>query len=548
MLRDARTLTDGAELTADVCIVGSGPGGLTVAAHLAGSGRSVIVLETGGEEPDPQIQRLAEGDVVGDPLLNPSTIRHRRIGGNANAWCLKMADGGIGVRHAALEAHDFERREWIPESGWPFDLDHLRPFYERASVTCGCSARPYDADPWERGEAMRWTLDPSIVTSRVFQFGASTSFTQVLRGRIEQDPNSTLLHHATAVEIEVNESGRAAERVRCRQFDGREFTVAATTIVLATGGLANASLLLQSNSRLPNGVGNGNDLVGRYLQDHPLVAGGSMVLARKELWNRSAFYDMRLVDGTSALGHLSVAAEAQRKDHLLGLSAVFFPRPTQRRSVGLDAMKQFVETRSEGHSPAQLMSYGARMLAGADYLPIAAYRKLRWHQSLYPGFGRGGWSEMPTLDRKFVRFEVIHQAEQSPEPTNRVMLGREKDALGCPRLRVEWKFSRSDSEAAARGRRVIAAELLRAGIGTVTLPDDGDLPELGTAAGTAHHIGTTRMHDDPKRGVTDRNARLHEVENVYVAGSSLFPTGAFANPTLTIVALAHRLADHLASR
>ncbi len=546
MLRDGRSLTDGETIETDVCIIGSGPVGLTIASELLGSGRQVTVLETGGDEPEPDLQRLAQGEVVGDPLLDTSVVRHRRIGGNANAWVVKLADGRFGVRYAELERHDFEPRAWIPHSGWPFGLDDLRPYYARAAATCDCGPPSYDPGEWSAPDARPWELDPASASTRVFRFGPRRAFTEELRGSVESDPTATILHHATAVELVLGASGRSVDTVVCRHLDGRQFTVRARRFVLAMGGLENARLLLMSNRRVPTGIGNGNDLVGRFLQDHPIVAGGSLTLSDQTQWARCGFYDMRLMSDVSVLGHLSLGSVAQARLGALGLSASFFPRPSTRRSIGLEAMKQLVERRSAGLvSGRQAVRYGARVAVGADYLAIAAVRKFRWNQSLYPGFGRGGWSTMPDLHRKFRRFEIVHQAEQSPNPDNRVTLSRDVDALGCPKLRVEWRFSRSDSEAAHRGRRVIADAIERAGIGKVELPDDGGLPEFGRAAGTAHHIGTTRMHDDPAHGVTDRDGRLHEVDNVHLAGSSLFPTGGYANPTFTAVALAHRLADRL---
>ncbi len=548
MIRDGREIEDGGLVRAQVCIVGSGPAGLTVAGELARRGAQVVVLESGGEQPDRQIQQLAEATIVGDPLLDTSAVRHRRIGGNANAWSIKMADGRIGVRYAALHAGDFERRDWIPDSGWPFGLAELTPHYVRAQQTCEAGPFAYDAAAWVRGGVGPWPLDADVAEPRVFQFGPSTAFTEAARGTIERDPRSMLIHHATAVRLELDEPGTAIGAVRCRHFDGREFAIEAELVVVAKGGLANARLLLQSNDRRPAGVGNGHDLVGRYLQDHPLVAGGELRLSRSRLWSQSAFYDMRAIDGTSVLGYHTLAPAAQREHRLPAQSVVFFPRPSGRRSAGLDAIKHLNEAWTSNRITESPWRIAARIAAGADFLPIAAYRKLRWGQSLYPGFGRGGWSTMPDLDRKFTRFEVVHQAEQTPERSNRVLLGSDRDALGCPKLRVEWRFSADDSAAAARARRVFATEVARAGIGTITLPDDGDLPAHGTAAGTAHHIGTTRMHDDPRRGVTDRYGRVHELSNLFVAGSSLFPTGGYANPTLTIVALAHRVADHVAER
>lgn len=547
MIRDARE-GDGGSLQTRCCIIGSGPAGLALAADLDRHGVDTLVLESGGDAFDPAPQELAAATVVGDPFIDPRLMRHHQVGGNSNLWSVKLADHRIGVRYTPLDAIDFEARAELGLPGWPFDREHLTHYYERAQVSCG--AGPYDYDPlkWERSLDAAWPLEPATVATKVFQFGPSAAFAVDLRQRLANSTTTTIVHHAHVVDLRLADGHRSVAQVVCRHLDGREFSVTADVVVLATGGLENARLLLMANGQEPAGIGNGNDVVGRFLHDHPLVDGGSLRFADPSLWDRSALYDMRLIDGTSVLGYTSLAPSAMTAQGLLGLSAIFLPRPSERRSRAWAALKEIEQQRAAGRGLRRPVKLLGDLIAGADYLPIALSRKRRYDQSLFHSLGRGGWSTMPELADKFARMEMVHQVEQRPEATNRVVLGTERDALGCPRTEVRWRFSREDAELAGRGRRVIADELQRAGIGTVRLPEDDDLPGYGHAAGTAHHMGTTRMHDDPKRGVVDRNLRVHGVENLFVAGSSVFPSGGYANPTLTIVALSHRLADHLTGR
>lgn len=550
MIRDARTLGAGDVLSALCCVIGAGPAGLALATDLDRAGIATVVLESGGDldHHDPAQQALAEAAVVGDPLIDLSLMRRHQVGGNSSAWSVKMPDGRIGVRYTPLDAVDFEARPRLGLPGWPFDRAHLHPWYERAQVTCGAGPYLYDAQEWERELCTAWPLDPTELDTKIFQFGPAVAIYGERRAQLEMSGHSTLLHHAHVVDLHLNDAHRAVESVTCRRGDGSEFTVAADTVVIATGGIENARLLLLANSQQPAGIGNGHDLVGRYLHDHPLIEGGHLAFGQPSWWSHSALYDMRLVDGTSVLGYTALSPVALQRHGLLGLSATFFPRPSPRRSRTVGALKEAELRRAAGLPITGKVALASDLLAGADYVPVAFYRKWRYQQSLYHSFGRGGWSTMPGLAAKFTRMEIVHQVEQRPEAANRVVLGSTRDALGCPRAEVHWRFSREDATIAARGRRVIAAELERAGVGRVSLPADDDLPGYGSAAGTAHHMGTTRMHDDPTRGVVDRNTKVHGVENLYVAGSSVFPNGGYANPTLTIVAMAHRLADHLSAR
>jgi choline dehydrogenase-like flavoprotein len=134
-----------------------------------------------------------------------------------------------------------------------------------------------------------------------------------------------------------------------------------------------------------------------------------------------------------------------------------------------------------------------------------------------------------------------------PEPTSRVRLGRATDELGLPRLEVDWRLAEGDRDGLARAVEVLADEWGAAGHGLLRVTHQGEGVRTRRLDVGAHHMGTLRMDDDPTRGVVDRHGRVHDVENLYVVGSATFPTPGWANPTLTVVALALRLGDHLAS-
>jgi choline dehydrogenase-like flavoprotein len=152
------------------------------------------------------------------------------------------------------------------------------------------------------------------------------------------------------------------------------------------------------------------------------------------------------------------------------------------------------------------------------------------------------WATDPPPRRYFFKTAM----EQAPNRESRVMLGEERDRLGCARVALCWSLTSLDRRTFDRGHEILHEELRRANVGSLETAfgpaDDAWPPGL---RGARHHMGTTRMHVDPRRGVVDPQCRVHGISNLYVAGSSVFPTGGAANPTLTIVALALRLAEHV---
>ena len=143
----------------------------------------------------------------------------------------------------------------------------------------------------------------------------------------------------------------------------------------------------------------------------------------------------------------------------------------------------------------------------------------------------------------------MYQAEHLPHRSSRVVLATDRDALGMPRLRTQVAFTEQDVRTVEKFHRVLAAQLSATGTGAFHAYDPDLVSQIEDRLthfnSMYHHLGTTRMSASPATGVVDRDCRVHGVDNLYVAGGSVFPTGGYANPTLTVVALALRLADRL---
>ena len=476
---DARTL-DAAVLDADVCIVGAGPAGLTLARELATRERRIVVLESGGRNPDPAAQALSEGTTDGDAYDGPGATRHRQAGGTARSWNTWFGDE-VGAKYVPLDAVDFETRAWWPLSGWPFDRAQLDPYYERAQVLCGLGRGAYRGEEWESPDRPCLGLSPGLLTTGVYQFGPGRLFTAVHLEEIRRARNVLLGLNATVVALGRDPGSRSITHVRAACVTGRTLRVRARLFVLATGGIENARLLLLAG-RL-QGLDDESGLVGRCFMEHPRDASCRLVPADPRLIDRCGLYDFHRGPDGVAMGRLAFTDEARRRHELPAMSITLQPLP----------------------------------------------RELRWRPAEW------------LRTRRVAALGLLINLEQAPDLENRITLGAERDRFDLPRPAIHWRWRALDQRNLDRIHTMVAAELERHGLGRV---------EIGAGAppdpNAHHHMGTTRMHRDPRRGVVDEHARVHGIANLFVAGSSVFPTSGFANPTLTIVALALRLADHLA--
>lgn len=544
MLIDACTLPKHHVVETDVCIIGSGPAGITIARELLGKQVEVCVLESGGLDADPQIQALTQAETTGDPQMSLFLSRYRQVGGNSNRWAIKIGNGQMGVRYAPLDAIDFEQRDWLPYSGWPFSRAQLNPYYERAQAVCKAGVLDYEADRWESEQTPRLPLTPDRFTTTMFQFGPRDVFAQEYRQTLAQANNITLYYNATVVELVANDAAKVVNRVRVTNLQGSRFTVAAKVFILAQGGLENARLLLASKQQQTCGLGNQHDLVGRFFMDHPLVGGGMFKPSSPKLFDKMALYDLRRVNQVPVLGKLTPAKALMQQEQLLNVGVLLFPRPNLRQFEAIASFKHILESLAAGSLPDQIPQHLLKTLQGLDYVALASYLAAKHRQSLLHGFGRGGWSDLADNQRRFKLFQLFYQVEQSPNPNNRLTLSADRDLLGCQKLELHWRWNELDASSIRRTHALLTAELARSGLGELSLEDPTREPQVLTG-GVAHHMGTTRMHGDPRQGVVNENCQVHGIDNLFVAGSSVFPTGGYANPTLTIVALSLRLADHI---
>lgn len=504
MLADARSLPDQSQIETDVCIVGAGPAGITVARELNGQPFRVCIVESGGKRPDVATQSLSRLVFDGSELMPDARERRRQFGGNANLWRVGRRPIRSLVRYLPLDEVDFAVRPWVPHSGWPFTRSTLDPYYARAHEAAGLGTYAYD--PPDRPQPL--PLDGQVRTS-VEWFGTGRPFTRDALGEFRRSANLTVLLHASGGFLHEASDGGRIERLHIDCLNGRRHTVTAEVFVLAAGGIENPRLLLLSNERSPAGIGNAHDLVGRYFMDHFHVL-GTLVPSDRALLDKAGLYDVRALPDGRVMGcKLNVTPAVMERERLLN------------SALKLDA----------------------RILSRPLSAFASTYARLMVkHRQLRPSYF--GWSELAAPMQRFAEFATHLQIELAPVPSNRVTLSAERDRLGRPLPSVHWRWDELSRRSVQGAASILAESFARAGLGRLELPLE-DPPPLPNALGINHHMGATRIHTDPKQGVVDANCRVHGVSNLYVAGSSVFPTGGYANPTLTIIALAIRLGDRL---
>jgi choline dehydrogenase-like flavoprotein len=548
MISDARNIVRGTTIETDVCIIGAGAAGITLALELLGSGLRIMLLEAGGTAEEPRTQALYEGEVADASLHSPpDKYRQRRFGGSTTIW---------GGRCVPFDPLDFEARSWIPHSGWPVRYQDVAAHYPKANAICEAGDPIYDAQhavPGGMRPVLRDFAPVDFTTDRIERFSCPTDFGRRYRDRLAAAPSVRVLLHANCTRLIASADGGRVERAVVQTLSGNQFHVAATRFVLAAGALEATRLLLASRDVHAQGIGNGRGLVGRHYMCHIAGTIGTLRIDRPSdhVWQG---YE-RAGDGVYCRRRISLTEATQRRE-AIG-NAVFrlhHPRiPDPRHRTGaLSAI--FLARRLISYE------YGKRLVTDQ---PIGSHEWLRHVANVgigAPETSRFLWHWMRDrvfAERKFptviVRprenlFSLDFNAEQAPNLDSRVRLGEQTDALSMPRLFIDWRYSETDVRTVATAFRLLQQEVARSALGELTVdPDETDVEAVIRRDGAygGHHIGTTRMSSDPATGVVDVNGRVFGMHNLYVAGSAVFPTSSQANPTLTIVALAIRLAHHI---
>jgi choline dehydrogenase-like flavoprotein len=522
VILDGREVPNGGVLAADVCVIGGGAAGITMALQLAGKSTSVIILESGGLNPDVATQSLYKGEITGLPNYPLEACRLRYFGGSTGHW---------GGWCRPFDPIDFEQRSWVPGSGWPIAYEELAKFYPRAHEICHVSDMNYDPAGWDLSATPPFPLSGSSVETKLIQFSLPIRFGTVYRPVVEQMKNVRVFLHTNATSIDLSANAKRVDQVSVAVLNGNRFSVRAKHYVVATGGIENARLLLASNQVRTAGVGNAHDQVGRYFMDHiQLDSAQVLPIARNldfTLYQTDSRHSLRRSMHPGAppigvMGYLKLSEEAQRQARTLNYSACVY------QSYWLDYFLHSDNPDNRDKSLWRITSDAVETV----------WKNLRVASSMalerLPGRGKHPF------------YKIMATQEQAPNPDSRVLLSRTRDALNIPHAELHWELLDVDRYTLMEALRQIAIAFGTSHLARLNVPMDFTKQALPTyMRGSWHHYGTTRMSDDPRTGVVDRDCKVHDVANLFIAGCSVFPTSGNGNPTLSIVAMTARLAEHL---
>lgn len=557
MILDARAdVESDTELSFDLCIIGAGPAGLTLALELASLGIRICVLEAGGNSFSKVSQDFFRGAVNGTQREEQlHSYRYRRLGGTSTAW------GGRCLRYDPI---DFERRDYVPDSGWPISYDELTPYYARALERCEAGPMDYDASsvlPEEVPQMIAGMPDGDVISSTLERWSPPTNFGKRYRPLLKRSGTTTVLLNAACVALNLDDEHRRLVSVSVRAGNEKSFLVKAEAFVMAAGGVEVPRLLLASCHQVPEGVGNHSDIVGRYFMTH--IAGRIATAHLDVASDAVAQHYARDSQGVYVRRRIAFSEEAQRREHIPNVS-VQFHIPSVDDPAHRNAILSAVFFAKHIGSIRRGIPPGLGIVDGDDDQESAAlwlrhFRNLVGDLpgllSFMPRFGYLRYlrrRRIPSviLPTKQPVFPMHYHAEQSPSRESRVSLAGDRDRYGMPRARLDFHVNESDIDGVYRVHTLIDEYFRRHKVGHVQFNDPD--PRAGirreTRAVNGHFIGTTRMSTDPRTGVVDTDCKVFGISNLFISSSAVFPTSSHANPTLTIVALATRLADHLRKR
>jgi choline dehydrogenase-like flavoprotein len=503
---DARELDNNSVIEGDICIIGAGAAGISMALDLKDTAFKVILLEGGGFEYDEKVQDLYAGKTTGQKYFPLKSARLHYFGGTTGHWSGMCSP---------FDSLDFKKRDWVPESGWPITKAALEPFYVKANKVLKLGPYKYDYDYWngQLPNLNPFPFDDKIVWNKMWQF-SQARYGNLYKKAIVEAKNIHLYTYANAVNIKANNTVSKITQILVKNYAGKTHMVKAKHFVLACGTIQNARMLLASNDQAPQGLGNDNDLVGRYFQEHLEVASAQLWLAKPfptDLYTQN--YGI-----TKASAELAFTEAIQTKEKILNGTVCLKPLSFAKH------MPPRMETWQDGDPRKSQNNINAN-----------------WDEA-----SKKAKNEKGAIEHAFM---LNTRIEQAPNPNSRVTLGTEKDALGVPRANLHWELTALDKYSVRKLYQLLGQQVGIAGIGRIKLyeflrdPNDNTFPD--STNGGWHHMGTTRMAKDPKKGVVDANCKVHGIANLFVAGAACFATSGATNPTLNLTALSLRLSDHL---
>jgi choline dehydrogenase-like flavoprotein len=535
----------------DVVVIGAGPAGIALSLRTAAAGLRTVLVESGGQRRQDFPQSLADTPHYDPARHAPMTDATRRqVGGASVIW---------GGRIVPYDPIDFDHRGHIPGSDWPVTYDEVRPYFARASRLCYSGEPIFSSHeiPALRGETLVPGLpDADVLTTSLERWSLPTNFGREYRKELLSSPRLRLMTGVTAVEIVTAEDGRSVRFIRGRRADGSEVVLQGRCYVLACGGLETTRLLMASDRHHRAGIGNHSDKLGRFYMGH--ISGKIATVHFTTDPRRTLYGYSRDREGVYLRHRFSISREAQHRERLtnvvgwlanppiadpshgsgvLSFAYLALSSPLFGRYFVADAIRKAnVGTAGRSSTWRHVLNMVLDAPATAAFIPTFAVRRFMLHRRV-PGF---------FVRSRSNRYPLHYHGEQVPNPSSRVTLAKDTDALGLRRLVIDLQFSEQDVDGVLRSHEMWDSHLRQHRCGHLEYTvDDRSAAVWEQATDGFHQAGTTRMSRRPEDGVVDPSLRVHGISNLYVASGSVLPTSSQANTTFMIVVFALRLADHL---
>jgi choline dehydrogenase-like flavoprotein len=550
MQTDSAMIPPNSHLEADIAVVGAGPAGIVVALELARSGHSVLLVDSGGDSPNRDVQQL--GDATGlDPLhVSMSLATSRQIGGASNLW---------GGRCVPFDPIDFKPRAIAGEARWPLSYEELEPYFQRACDWCVCGDAVFDAhdipDLADRSLIPGFP-DGEIQASSLERWSLPTNFGREYRTALKDTPGLRLLTNLTCTEVVCAPDEPRVQHLQAQSLDGRSLQISASHYVLACGGLETTRLLFASTGSHPEGLGNHSGHLGRWymahvesriaqvhfstppaetIYGHERDAAG-VYIRRRLTFSEDCQNSRRLPNIAMWLVNPDVG-NPEHGSAILSFVYLMLASPLGRFFVAEGIRQAHIKTAQPVSKRRHLLNIMRDLPSAARFALVFGYRRFLKRGRKVPGFF------VPSAANVY---PLLYHGEHLPHRESRAEPTSDRDALGVPRLRTHLQFGEEDIAAVMRAHRRLDEYLREHGLGYLEyLYEDSEAAVREQLFGGYHQAGTTRMSALPQDGVVDRNLAVHGFDDLHIASSSTFVTSSQANSTFMIIVFALRLVDHL---
>jgi choline dehydrogenase-like flavoprotein len=523
MIIDAKVINESNSFKTDVCIFGCGIAGIVLANELLNKNISVIVLESGDEIYEQQTQDLYKAEAKPDIFPPPSSSRLRFLGGTSNHWENSVE---------RFDPIDFQKRSWVTDSGWPISYDDVAKYYPDAEQYCGVGREGFNIEYWKD----KLSFHDIFSTSKIFETAVSktaippTRFFQKYGDDLVKNPNIRIFKNANVTDIDFDSENKTVNSAMFRALNKPASNIKANVFIMCLGGIENARMLLTFNEKYDNILGNQFDNVGRYFMEHPTIRAAHFYPLDNKL---NKIYNGVLDDSNFIHGRGKLNESAQYKHQTNNLRLYFTERTKLDLSHGISSSHILADSLSNYEIPDDFGSHLVNALKDIDLISEAYLRK-SFNTSIIDDAN------------EFYGYQIISMIEQTPDRSNRITLGNERDVLNIKKINIDFNISNTDKESAWRSLELLAKDPVLHPIGRIRLlklrEDRIWKSQLGFSH---HHIGTTRMAHRIEDGVVDSCSKVFNTNNLYISGSSVFPTGGHVPPTLTIVAMAIKLANDI---